>query len=179
MIWKFFYDLLFEKQPASFSSNYDLQESVQRLSAVVSTWPFLSPFRQALVGRVKEQQLSLARFIPFVGNPFISVFYGSFQVQDGVTVLTGYFAFPLSLRIYHSIWLGFCLIMAVVFPIAAIIGPVSSSPPMPQWQARLFLGLAPAFMMLFAILYIKCSKWFARNDIPFITERIQRVLQSE
>ncbi len=123
--------------------------------------------------------MSFARSIPFVGNPFAPVFYGSFHVQDGVTVLAGYFAVPLYSRIYHSIWLGFCLIMAVIFPIGAIIGPVSSSPPMPQWQARLFLGLGPAFMVLLFILYVKSSKWFARNDIPFITERTQRVLQPE
>jgi hypothetical protein len=130
-----------------------------------------------LVGKVSEQKVSLARFIPFVGNPFAPVFYGSFQVRDGVTVLEGHFAFPLYSRIYHAIGLGFCLIMAVICPITAFINPVSSSPPMPQWQAKLFLGLLPSVMVLFFVFYIKLSKWFARNDIPFITNRVQDVFQ--
>lgn len=180
----FFYNLLFKKQPASFHSAYDVQESVRRLSAVVGTWPFLSPFRQSLVGKVKENKVVLARFIPFVSNPFAPVFHGSFQVREGATVLEGYFALPLYSRIFHACWLGFCLIMAVILLIGAIIGPVSSPPPLPQWQSRLILGLGPAFMILLFVLYVKASKWFARNAIPFIAIpfiaiRIQRVLQAE
>lgn len=179
MIRNFFCDLLLQKQPAAFRSNYDVQESVRRLTAVVGTWPFLFPFRQSLVGKVRTQKVSLARFIPFTSNPFIPVFYGSFQVHDSVTVLEGYFAVPLYSRIYHSIWLGFCLIMAVIFPVAELIGPVSSSPPMPQWQARLCFGLAPTVIVLLFVLYVKLCKWFARNDISFVAERVQRVLQPE
>ncbi len=74
MIYDFFYNLLLQKQPACFRSSYDVQESVWRLSAVVRTWPFLSPFRQSLVGLVQEKKVSVARFIPFASNPFAPVF---------------------------------------------------------------------------------------------------------
>lgn len=179
MTQNFFHDLLLQKQAAVFYSEYDVPESVRRLSAVVRVWPFLPPFRQSLVGRVRERKVSLARFIPFVGNCFAPVFYGSFWVRDGVTVLEGYFALSLLSRIYHSVWLGSCLLMAVVFPMAASSGPVSSSPPIPQWQARLIFGLLPALMVLLFVLYVKVCKWFARNDTTFIIERVQSILQPE
>ena len=175
----FFYQLLFQKQFVCYRSAFDVQESVRRLSTVTGIWPFLSPFRQWLSGRVKAQNVTLARFIPFVGNPFAPIFYGSFQVRDGATVLEGYFALPLYSRIYHSVWLGLCLLAAVTFPIAALTGTVSGASPLPQWEAKLFFGLAPAVMLLFFVFYVKTSMWFARHDTAFIAEKVQRVLQSE
>ncbi len=100
-------------------------------------------------------------------------------MRDGVTVLEGHYAFSLHSRIYHSIFMVFFLLMAIVFPVAAIFHPVYTSPPMPQWKAKLFFSVFPFAMLVFFVLYVKVSKWFARNDLAFICERIQGAFQPE
>ena len=173
MLRRFFNQLLFDKQPATFESAYDVQESVRRLSSVVRRWPFVSPFRQTVVGSVKQDKVVLTRFIPFVGNSLAPEFYGAFLVRDGVTLLEGYFALSLSVRRGSALWFGSVIFMAILFPIVVL----TSS--MPQWQDKLILAIGPSLILVFGLFIVKSGKWFARNDAAFISDRVRSALQPD
>jgi hypothetical protein len=179
MILKFFKHLLYDERPATFVCRYDTHESIQRLSSVVKKWPFVSPFRQALVGKVKGDEVIIYRVRPFVGNSCIPVFYGAFHVRDGVTALEGIFSMQRSNRTGAALWFGFIALMAIIFPIAALSGPLITSSPMPQWQAKLEFALTPLGLLIFGVLTVKVCKWFARTDVEFISKRVQATLHPD
>lgn len=175
ILWKFFSNLLSFKQPVSIRSSFGAEESVRRLSKVVY-WPFPNLFRQCLFGTVNEEKVKVRRVIPFVGNSFAPVFYGSFEERDGETVLDGYYAMSLFVRIFNGLWFGFCLCMVPLFLGSAIFARTFNWPPMPQWEARLIFGFWPIGMLLISVIFVRLGKWFARNDTVFIEERLRAAL---
>ncbi len=173
ILWKFFSNLLFYKQPVSIRSSFGVEESVRRLSKVVCWFPSL--FGQSLLGSVKVHRVRIRRVIPFVGNSFAPVFYGSFREHDGITMLEGYFAMHRSTSLFLSVGLGFLCFMSLLFVVGAVVGHVPVSSPVPRWQGLIY-SLLPIGMMLYMIALTKVGKWFARNDEAFIEQRIYAVL---
>lgn len=173
----FFGQLIFEKQPASFRSAFTLEESVQRLSSQVRRWPFVSPFRHSLVGSVKENKVTIARMVPFVSNSYAPVFYGAFQVREGAVMLEGYFALSRYARVFTAFWFGFVIFMAILFSLSVLSGaPVTTNPPMPQWQGKLLMILIPYALLLFGLIFTVAGKWLARKDARVISQKIQAAL---
>jgi hypothetical protein len=159
-------NLLFESTPAEFRSDYSIAESVQRLTAVTSRWAVSLSQTQA-VGKVSPDKVRLQRVIPMVRNSFKPCFTGHFETRDGRTVLTGHFAIPMSARIFMVIWLA----MATLFTVAFLAGDLRSP------------NGTPASLPLFGLLFpaagiglIVLGKWFARNDVAWLSDVMTRAL---
>jgi hypothetical protein len=159
-------NLLFESTPAEFRSDYSLDESVQRLAAVTSRWG-LSLSQTQAVGKVSADKVRLQRVIPMVRNSFKPFFTGHFETRDGRTVLTGHFAIPTAARIFMVIWLA----MATLFSVAFLAGDLRSANGTPA-SLPLFAFLFPAA----GIGLIVLGKWFARNDVAWLSDVMTRAL---
>ena len=157
---------LFESTPAEFRSDYTIAESVQHLAAVTSRWG-LSMSQTQAVGKVSADKVRLQRVIPMVRNSFKPLFTGHFESRDGRTILTGHFAIPMAARIFMVIWLA----LATLFTVALLAGDLHSANGTPT-SVPLFALLFPAA----GIGVIVLGKWFARNDVAWLSDVMTRAL---
>jgi hypothetical protein len=158
--------LLFESTPAEFRSDYSIAESVQRLAAVTSRWG-LSLNQTQAVGKVSPDKVRLQRVIPMVRNSFKPFFTGHFETRDGRTVLTGHFAMLMAARIFMVVWLA----MATLFTVAFLAGGLRSANATSAWSPVIAV-LIPAG----GIGLIVLGKWFARNDVAWLSDVMTRAL---
>ena len=157
----------FSATSASFESRYGLQESVERLRAVTKRTLFGSLTAQAAVGKVSEKRVSLQRSIPFVGNSFKPFFIGRFEQSERGTFLIGHFTMHWLVKTFMTFWFGFIVLWTVL----ALVGVLLSH----QTDAWSF----PAFgtgMLIFGVLLVQVGKWFARNDIAWLSDVINSAL---
>jgi hypothetical protein len=162
-----FFDLLYGAVPAQFESSFGLEESVRRLSMATSRSIFATLHRQATVGTVTASCVSLQRVIPFVGNSFKPFFIGRF-IADGTRVLlTGGFTMHWSVKAFHAVFFGFLAFWTIL----ALIFTVILRDPLTWWFP--FAGVG---MFLIGIGLVKLGKWFARNDIAWLSGVIRDAL---
>ncbi len=167
---RWFWELLFGSVPATFPSAFSLEESVSRLSAACTTSIFGTLTRQAAYGRVGRSRVVLTRTIPFVHNSGKPVFVGSFEPVGNQTVLVGRFALHWAVRAFLSFWFGFCLLWtALVVAIEILIG----------LGDRWWFPLAGLGMFMAEALLLRVSKWWARNDIAWLSGVISRALSAD
>jgi hypothetical protein len=166
-MFRWFWRLLYESTPAEFRSTHGLEESVERLRAATKRSVFSSLSETAAVGKVSEQSVRLQRVIPMVGNSFKPFFIGRFEIREGVTVLTGRFSLLTIVKVFMTFWLG----MAFVFAGGVLLGHFSSPNPVSP-----FLAFQPFLMLGFGIALVAMGKWFARNDVAWLSSVIQRAL---
>jgi hypothetical protein len=166
-MFRWFWRLLYESTPAEFRSMYGLEESVERLRAATKRSVFSSLSETGAVGKVSEQSVRLQRVIPMVGNSFKPFFSGRFEIREGVTVLAGRFSLLTIVKVFMTFWLG----MAFVFAGGMLLGHFSSPNPAPP-----FLAFQPFLMLGFGIAVVAVGKWFARNDVAWLSSVIERAL---
>jgi hypothetical protein len=166
-MFQWFWRLLYESTPAEFRSAFGLAESVERLRAATRRSVFSSLSETAAVGKVSELRVRLQRVVPMVGNSFKPFFIGRFEIREGVTVLTGRFSLLTIVKVFMTFWLG----MAFVFATGMLLGHFSSPNPVPP-----FLVFQPFLMLGFGIALVAVGKWFARNDVAWLSNRIERAL---
>lgn len=167
---------LHEKRPAVFHSDFGVDESVRRLSAIVKKWPSLLPFRRTLTGRVTAEGVTITRQT----GGYEPVFYGAFHVRDGVTMLEGYFALSRYTRVSMSCWFGF-VILGIVFSAYAVLSgrPIYTNRPMAQWQAQLLIISIPCLLLVSGLLIMLFYKWRARNEAAIISQQIEEALRAD
>jgi hypothetical protein len=165
--FRWLWRLLYESNSAEFRSAFGLAESVERLRAATKRSIFSSLGETAAVGKVSEQRVRLQRVIPMIGNSFKPFFIGRFEVRDGLTVLVGRFGLLTIVKVFMTFWLG----MAFVFAGGMLLGNFSSPNPVP-----LFLAFQPFLMLGFGIALIAVGKWFARNDVAWLSSVIEGAL---
>jgi hypothetical protein len=119
------------------------------------------------VGKVSEEAVRLQRVIPMVGNSFKPFFFGRFEARGNVTVLVGKFTMLPAVKIFMSFWFGMC----GVFAGAALLGKFRPQAP----HATLFL-LQPFLMIGAGIAVVGAGKWFARNDVVWLSELIKSAM---
>ena len=166
-MFQWFWRLLYESKPAEFRSAFGLEESVKRLRAATNRSVFSSLSETAAVGKVSEQRVRLQRVIPMVGNSFKPFFIGRFEIREGVTVLTGRFSLLTIVKVFMTFWLG----MAFVFAGGMLLGHFRSPNPAPS-----FLAFQPFLMLGFGIALVAVGKWFARNDVAWLSSVIEGAL---
>jgi hypothetical protein len=166
-MFQWFWRLLYESTPAEFRSAYGLSESVERLRAATKRSVFSSLGETAAVGKVSEQRVRLQRVVPMVGNSFKQFFVGRFEIRDGATVLVGRFSLLAMVKVFMTFWLG----LAFVFAGGMLLGNFSSPNPVPP-----FLAFQPFLMLGFGIALVAVGKWFARNDVAWLSNVIERAL---
>lgn len=166
-MFRWLWRLLYESTPAEFRSAFGFDESVERLRAATKRSVFSSLGETAAVGKVTETAVRLQRVVPMVGNSFKPFFIGRFEIRDGLTVLVGRFGLLTIVKVFMTFWLG----MAFVFAGGMLLGNFSSPNPVP-----LFLAFQPFLMLGFGIALVAAGKWFARNDVAWLSSVIEGAL---
>lgn len=169
-MFRWFYNFLYGSVPASFECAYSQEESVNRLSAVCTDSIFGTLARQTAYGSVKHSEVVLRRTIPFVRNSFKPVFVGKFEHMGSKTVLVGKFAMHGAVKVFLSFWFGFCILWT-----ALVIG-VSISKGLGKLWWFPFAGLG---MFAAGTLLVGTGKWFARNDVAWLSNIISNALSGK
>lgn len=166
-MFRWFVCLLYESTPAEFLSAYGLAESVERLRAATKRSVFSALAETTAVGKVSEKIVRLQRVIPMVGNSFKPFFIGHFEVRGDVTVLIGKFTMLPLAKVFMSFWFGMCGLFAG----AVLLGGFK-----PQGPNATFFLLQPFLMIGGGIALVAAGKWFARNDVAWLSELIAAAL---
>ena len=159
--------LLYESTPAEFRSAYGIDESVERLRAATKRSSFAAIDEAAAVGKVSPEGVRLQCVTPMVRNSFKPFFVGRFESRDGVTLLTGQFGMASFTKIFMTFWLG----MVALFGVGFLVGSLSASAPYPR---QIVIG--PFLMLVAGFGLVALGKWFARNDVAWLTGVIGRAL---
>ena len=166
-MFQWFWRLLFESNPAEFRSAYALAESVDRLRAATRRSAFSALSETAAVGKVTEEGVRLQRVIPMMRNSFKPFFIGRFEVHDGVTVLTGRFTMHLFAKVFMIFW--FAMLLSIGSGIwLGTTHSVKTVPPLFVFQPFLMVG--------FGVALVAAGKWFARNDVAWLSRVIEGAL---
>jgi hypothetical protein len=163
---RWFFQFLYGSIPVRFQSPYSSREAIARLSAVVKPSVLNSFAGQCAVGTVTEKNVRLQRVIPLVGNAWKPFFYGSFVAAGAGSVLEGTFKFSTFTRVFMSIWFGF-----VAFWTLLATATVLTKSPSDFWFPLFGVGMFAA-----GIAMVRAGKWFARNDVAWLTQLIAQAL---
>ena len=161
------YELLYGSTPAEFKSSLGLQESIDRLRAATRRSVFSALSQQAAVGPVKESSVRLQRVIPMVGNSFKPFFFGRFETRGRDVYLSGKFTMLPLVKVFMTIWLG----MAIFIGIGVLANNRTQSS---GWPAM----LAAFGMTGLGIAFVWAGKWFARNDVAWLSNVIRGALET-
>jgi hypothetical protein len=159
-------NLFYGKVPIQFVSQYSVEESVARLSAVVKPSILCAVMEQCAVGSVTQKEVCIQRVIPFIRNSWKPYFYGSFMMVGDAVILKGVFSYSKSMQVVMTLWFGFLILWILTASITAL----SKSP-------SDFLPMQFGFvMLLFGITIVSLGKCFARNDIVWLSRVITKAL---
>ena len=158
--------LLYESTVVEFRSAYSVTESVERLRAATKNSVFSAIGETSAVGNVSPDRVRLQRVIPMIQNSFKPFYVGRFESRDGVTVLTGRFGMSMFVKIFMTFWLGM-----VTFIGAGLVLGTSWKTANSAWVA-----LGPLFMLAAGLGLVVLGKWFARNDVAWLTGVIGQAL---
>jgi len=167
-VFRWFYDLLYERVPAEFKSAFSLEESIGRLRSATRRSSFSVLAAQAAVGRVTESKVSLQRVIPMVRNSFKPFFIGRFELRGGDTYLVGDFTAPPFTKIFMSIWFGILLLIALAMLTVFLANPGPFG----------FAAVGPFGMIVAGIIFLRIGKWFSRNDAAWLSRFISTALSA-
>lgn len=157
---------LFGSIPARFPSDFDIEESIARLRAVVRPFRIGNLFEECAVGKVTESHVSLQRVIPLVGNSSKPFFKGRFVIEDGRVVLDGRLTMLLFVKIGTGVFIAFSLFFAV-------LGAVVWAQGAPHGPLMPFVGLGFALLI---VIITWVGRWFARNDVQWLSSLIAATL---
>jgi len=161
---------LYGATPARFESSFSLEESIRRLEAATKRTAFSALTSEQAVGRVRASRVMLQRSIPYVQNSFKPFFVGRFERTHEGIVLRGHFTMHWVVKVFLSFWFGFCL-----FWIGMATHSVVTSEQAEYWWFPLAgLGMFGAGLAL-----VQVGKYFARNDIAWLTSVISSALSTE
>jgi hypothetical protein len=160
--------LLYESTPAEFRSAFGIEESVERLRAATKRSAFSALGEAAAVGKVSQDEVRLQRVTPMVRNSFKPFFVGRFESRDGSTLLSGQFGMSLFSKIFMTFWLG----MVALFGVGFFVGNLRATASYPR---QIVFG--PFLMLIAGLGLVALGKWFARNDVAWLTGIIGRALE--
>lgn len=163
-------NLLYGGTPATFESSFSLEESVRRLKAATKQTSFSALTMQQAVGRVHEDKVVLERVIPFVHNSFKPVFVGQFEHTRSGIRLQGHFTMDWLAKVFLTFWFGF-----IVLWVGIAVSLLAASGSLEKW----WLPLAGVLMLGFGFGLVRAGKYFARNDIVWLSNVIKAALSAE
>ncbi len=162
---------LFGRETARFRSQYQPAEAALRLQSVVKRLPFFIRFseEETLVGRVAVENVVVYRQRPLQRNSFVPLFRGTFQVQNGITTLDGYF----TIHWFPKVFMVFWLVMAFSFSVTAWAMMVKQNV---QWVAAVPFIIGPIAMAVVGLLIAHVGIRWAHNDREYISEVIENAI---
>ena len=177
-MFRFIATTLYPNFPASYRSDYPLNEAVGRLRGSVETNGFYALLKESAVGKVSERHVRLQRVIPFFGNSFKPIFVGMFRQKAEGVFLEGKFTTFMYSKIFMTLWFGFASLWTFLATAYAIFAAVAMviKPSVASAQDNLFRVLPfPFFGLLFIALgygMVRFSWWLSRGDIDFLSRTI-------
>ncbi len=162
-----FYDFLYRSTPAEFKSAFALQESIDRLRAATKRSAFSALAQSAAVGPIKESKVRLQRVIPMVGNSFKPFFIGCFETRADGVYLSGRFTLLPLVKIFMTFWLALAIFIGIT-----VAGSARSQ------SGGLPAMLGSFGMAGFGIALVAFGKWLARNDIGWLSDVIDKALET-
>ena len=162
-------DFLYGSVPADFESDFDLEESVQRLHSATARLYEVHTIltKQAVVGRVSTRRVYLQRSIPWFANAFKPFFFGPFKEIGGRLRLTGRFTLHPIAKAFMTLWFG----LVILATLAMALGVQRSTK---SW-AEVGYGVG---MFLSGLGLVTAGKWLSRNDARWLSEAIHTALSS-
>lgn len=169
---KFIYETvkyLFGYSEIEIKSDFDIQESLLKLSKIIS--PVLYPTNELHIsGFVSKNKVSFRRTIPFIQNSFKPVFNGKLVSDGNQILLKGRFSvYWLTKMFYVVLWtfLFFVIILSVIGYLVSNNDQVSSSLIMVSmgvcgWVASVFL--------------VALGKKFSKDDIEYLSNIVRKSL---
>jgi len=151
-----------------FESAYRMDESIERLKAASARSIFSSMGEQKAVGSVTRSGVSLQRVIPMVQNSFKPFFRGQFVERRGKVILTGRFTLHWAVKIFMAVWFSGVLLACLGIAAALLTGRATPNPSL----------LIPFGMVIFGIVLVGSGRWFARNDVAWLSKVIQGALRA-
>ena len=139
--------------------------SIRRLRDHTKTYSLFT-MEQAAIGKVTAERVSLQRVIPFVQNSFKPFFIGSFVRQGDHVVLSGKYTMHGVTKAFLSFCFGFIVLWTCLATVPLVTGNVRT------W----WFPLAGIGMFTVTIGFVLLGKWFARNDVAWLSKRIQTAL---
>ena len=112
-MFRFIATTLYPNFPASYRSDYPLNEAVGRLRGSVETNGFYALLKESAVGKVSERHVRLQRVIPFFGNSFKPIFVGMFRQKAEGVFLEGKFTTFMYSKIFMTLWFGFASLWTI------------------------------------------------------------------
>jgi hypothetical protein len=167
---RWFFDLLYGSIPAEFQSAFDSAESARRLLAVTRTFGVFA--KQAVAaGDVSKEHVWLCKACPFLTLDFRGGlgphFKGDFCEIDGRAKLSGMFTLGLFAKVFWTVWFCGLLVCIGLMTYASLL----SGDPHPWWFP--FAGLG---MFSLGVAHVVVGKWFARDDIRWLSNVIEGAL---
>jgi hypothetical protein len=155
--------ILIRSTPAQFVSEYSLEESIERLGAVVKRSAFQVPIHGGAAGKVSAGRVSIRRVYALARNSFQPNFIGRFESETGHVLLTGVFTFHLGTRVFMAIWFGF-----LAFGTLSILR---------EGGHNAGLALLIIFGEIgFGLGLMHGGYWISRHDITWLSSVIERAL---
>jgi hypothetical protein len=164
-----FTKMLYGSTPVEFESVLTLEESVEQLSKVTKRFAFLTLFREAAVGEVSADRVSLSRHRPTFSNAFKPCFIGQFSNRQGRVVLSGRFTMMLFVKVFMTCWFGFCIFWTCGATLAVLRSPLSLT----------ILPLGGLLMLGLGIGFVSFSKRLSANDNEYLSSVIRGALSSD
>jgi hypothetical protein len=157
--------------PVGFASAFNIDESVERLSAI-SKWFALG--RTVAEGDVSKHFVSLHKpyhlFTIDLRGGFEPYFKGAFSEHDGRVRLVGRFTPGLAAKVFATVWFG----LIVLWMCVAITFLFLGDPRIPWW-----FPFAGAGMLALGSAHVMVGKWWARDDISWLSKQIEDALSGE
>ena len=150
----------------TFTSDLPIERAIACLRKGTARSVLHSLARESAAGKVTEHKVSLQRVIPLVGNSFKPFFIGRFEAEDGRTLLRGAFTMHWMVKLFMSFWFGFCILWTLLALAIVVAKPA---------EAWLF-PLAGIGMLLAGTAMVMLGKWFARNDVRYLSKVINEAL---
>jgi hypothetical protein len=173
-IFRRVYGNLLQHEAASFTSAYDLEESVGRLSAATIRSPWHGLLRRVPMGTVSAYQVILQRPRPFFANPLAPVFHGAFAERNTVVTVEGDFLIePFVIWYLNVLCIGY-FIWEIFLP---FMGFGMDRPPI--WCARFLDVIVRSAFYLIVWAGVKLGRWLARFDTKFIGQEITGALRKQ
>jgi hypothetical protein len=180
---------LYPRVPASFRSDYPVDEAVKRLREVVAPTIFHSLFKQSAVGKVRKDCVRIQRVIPFFGNSFKPIFVGAFKDTANGPVLEGAFTTFMFSKVFMTLWFGFAFIWTAIAIVAfvfvgltTVAGHTASDTSVSAVVMAgnmILLPVSGMLLIFFGCGLLRFCWWLSRGDIEFLSKTIARALTRE
>jgi hypothetical protein len=147
------------------TTNLPIEDAVSKLSREIVSSSGLWISREGLVGKVTPTKVSLYRGVPLQGNSFLPVLAGTFETENGQTVLKGKWTYHWLPKIAATLIIGGLLIDLVL--------KIMQKSPQVVSSVLIFLGV------LFGIwISSLIGRKMASGDKKWITQYVQHILNS-